>query len=224
MILQRKEQATMRTCPCLSDWNLIINLIKLINMPNWCTSAIAFGGKAEELETLYGVIKDLEDKNEPAVPNGFGKTWLGCLVNALGGDYEKVYCRGEWTYAELSGGILHMETETAWAPCHEVYEFLCGKFPSLSYYYRSEEPGMGEYHTNDVDGVYFADRYVVQMLTPDDECMTDYFPALEDALEWIGDMGKCVIESEKDVALLDENWKKENPYSYCQLIRYEIDG
>lgn len=46
-----------------------------------------------------------------------------------------------------------METETAWSPCIETYDFICKVFPSLTYYYRSEEPMMAEYLTNDMRGV-----------------------------------------------------------------------
>ena len=55
-----------------------------------------------------------------------------------------------------------METETAWSPCIETYDFICQKFPSLNYYYRSEEPMMAEYLTNDSDGRYFKERYIAE--------------------------------------------------------------
>ena len=42
----------------------------------------------------------MKEQKEPSVPNGFGKTWLGCLVNALGGDYNKIHCRGDWSNLE----------------------------------------------------------------------------------------------------------------------------
>ena len=75
-----------------------------------------------------------------------------------------------------------METETAWSPCIETYDFICHKFPSLNYYYRSEEPMMAEYLTNDSDGRYFKERYIADVNVPDGEFMVEYFTRMEEAL------------------------------------------
>lgn len=53
-------------------------------MPNWCSTAYAIEGNATELKKLYELMKDLEKRQKPSVKNGFGTTWLGCLVEALG--------------------------------------------------------------------------------------------------------------------------------------------
>lgn len=111
------------------------------------------------------------------VENGFGTNWLGCLVEALGGKWENTYCRGSWMSLQCQGNVLRMETETAWAPCIETYDFICEKFPSLTYYYISEEPMMDFYETNDSEGRYFKDRYAVDAHFPDDGYVTEYFPA-----------------------------------------------
>ena len=65
-------------------------------MPNWCSTAYAIEGNATELKKLYELMKDLEKRQKPSVKNGFGTTWLGCLVEALGESWEKIYCRGTW--------------------------------------------------------------------------------------------------------------------------------
>ena len=75
-------------------------------MPNWCSASYAIEGDAEEVKSLYKLMKRLQEQKEPSVPNGFGKTWLGCLVNALGGDYNKIHCRGDWSNLEMEGNIL----------------------------------------------------------------------------------------------------------------------
>lgn len=54
-------------------------------MPNWCDTSYTIVGEEKEINTLYGIMKKLQDMKEPSVNNGFGTSWLGCLVDAFGG-------------------------------------------------------------------------------------------------------------------------------------------
>ena len=102
-------------------------------MQNWCSASYAIEGDAEEVKSLYKLMKRLQEQKEPSVPNGFGKTWLGCLVNALGGDYNKIHCRGDWSNLEMEGNILKFTTETAWSPCDETFSFFhCSAIARIS--------------------------------------------------------------------------------------------
>lgn len=83
-------------------------------MPNWCSTAYVIEGDAQEIKSLYELMKDLQDRKTPAVKNGFGTSWLGCLVDALGKDWDKVSCRGDWANLEMVGETLRFTTETAW--------------------------------------------------------------------------------------------------------------
>ena len=143
-------------------------------MPNWCSTAYVIDGDAKEVKQLYELMKGLEERETPSVENGFGTTWLGCLVDVLGGDWNKIYCRGDWSNLEMEQDILKFSTETAWDPCNEVLDLICEKFPSLSYYYRSEEPLMCLFQTNDSEGQYF-DRYLVDVCTPEGNRFSKYF-------------------------------------------------
>lgn len=96
-------------------------------MPNWCNTSLVFKGDKQEIKTLYQTMKRLERRKKPLVENGFGTNWLGCLVEALGGHWKETYCRGTWFSLECQGNILRMETETAWSPCIETYDFICQK-------------------------------------------------------------------------------------------------
>ena len=58
-------------------------------MPNWCSTAYAIEGNAKELKKLYDLMNGLQERKEPSVPNGFGTAWLGCLVDALGENWER---------------------------------------------------------------------------------------------------------------------------------------
>ena len=191
-------------------------------MPNWCSTAYAVEGDAQEIKSLYELMKKLEDMEKPYVPNGFGTTWLRCLVNALGGDWENVGCRGSWYNLEQVGDVLKFNTETAWAPCDETLELILEKFPSLQYYYRTEEPGMVIYETNDSEGIYFPERYVLSILTPENEYFNEYFEELKNVFEWMNEKFGQPITSFADMNKLEEKWQEQYNGAFCSLNEFEV--
>ena len=116
-------------------------------MPNWCFTSYVVTGEEKEVCDLYEKMRSLEEREESLVENGFGKTWLGNLVTLLGGDWITIYCRGAWLdlLKDEDNGALRFDTETAWNDPDEVVTFLQGKYPSLEFYFITEEPGMGYY-------------------------------------------------------------------------------
>lgn len=130
-------------------------------MPNWCATSFVVEGDKKEVHDLFAKMKSLEEREESLVENGFGKTWLGNLVTLLGGDWNTIYCRGEWIWMELNENVLRFDTESAWSPPLETINFIKEKYPSLNFYYMSEEPGMGDFLTNDKEGKYFSVRYAI---------------------------------------------------------------
>ena len=93
-------------------------------MPNWCYTSYVIDGKRKEVQSLFSKMNNLENRKKPLVGNTFGKRWLGCLVTKLGGDWQKVYCRGSWSDLDWNGSILRFNTETAWGPMTEVFKFI----------------------------------------------------------------------------------------------------
>ena len=126
-------------------------------MPNICTANYVIEGEKKELDALYETMTSLQAMEQPLVENGFGPTWLGCLVKALGKNPEEVLCRGEWLELERADDTLRMTFETAWTPCYEVAALIKSTYPSLHIYYKAEEPGNGIYVKNDVEGKYFPE-------------------------------------------------------------------
>lgn len=125
-------------------------------MPNWCwTSYVAVGDK-KDIRDLYKKMKSLEDSEKSLIENGFGNTWLGNLVTILGGDYHKISCRGEFGNLSINHNytVVRFDTMTAWGEFDDLRRFIQFKYPSIFIYYRSEEPGMGYYGTNDVNSEY----------------------------------------------------------------------
>lgn len=191
-------------------------------MPNWCTSAYVICGNASETKELYDLMSKLQAMKEPSVENGFGTTWLGCLVEALGGDYNEIYCRGDWNNLEAGDGVLTLSTETAWGPCNEVFDFLCSKYPSLRYYFQSEEPGMGEYLTNDSNGYYFSEKYYVDICTPDEKYLTEYFRDSLSMFKWFEDLLEQPINSEQDIKAITEKWQEVNEDAFCNIYEFKV--
>lgn len=154
-------------------------------MPNWCyTSYIVTGGKKEVCD-LHEKMISLEEREKSLVKNGFGKTWLGNLVAILGEKWENISCRGEFFNLQKddSDEVLRFETMTAWNELSGMRQFLRSKYPSIKFYYRSEEPGMCVYCTNDADGEYFPEQFKVEQWEHDDEyCgnQTEVFEIIEE--------------------------------------------
>lgn len=193
-------------------------------MPNWCYTSYTFVGDKKEIKKLHKLMKQLENRKKPSVESAFGTTWLGCLVEALGKKWEDVWCRGWWDNLELCGNELKFTTETAWSAAEEVMKFIGEVFPSLGYFYYSEEPGMGIYETNDDTGLYYPDRYYVDLCAPDKSYMSEYFLNKEDMLASVGDTLKQPFTSEEEVERFFEEAKKENEDCYCHIHEITITG
>ena len=170
-------------------------------MPNWAYTNYVVKGSAEEVAALHKIIHDLEAREESYLPNGFGKLWLGNLVSILGGDWEKIYCRGQILDYTFEDDILKMNVESAWGEMDETRHFLQTVFPSLEIYYQTEEAGMCIFQTNDPDGTYFPHRWLLDW---NDEkkniYLYEYFEKLVDVIDYL--KGNGVIT--KDVEATKE--------------------
>lgn len=175
-------------------------------MPNWaCTQYHATGDK-EQLQKLHTIMSELESMKSPGLhENGFGPSWLGNLVIKLGGDWNKVYCRGSWDNLLLhDDGDVSFITESAWGEPNEVRHFIEEKFPGIRLYYQCEEPGMGIYVTNDDSGLFLPERYCLWIENGD----TEYYRTLSDVIKVVED-----ITGSKNLKTLDSCRKALDSYS-----------
>lgn len=153
-------------------------------MANRASTSYAFkGADDKQAKDLYEKIDSLSKMTEPLVENGFGKLWMGCLVNLLGGDWNKVYCRGEIIDYNLTDDHVSIECETAWDEMPEFRHFLEQQYPGSKIYYCVEESGNEVYATNDADGDYFPNRYCL-----DSYDGLEYFETIEEAAKYIGEI------------------------------------
>lgn len=191
-------------------------------MPNWCSTAYAIDGDANEVKQLYELMKGLEKRDSPSVENDFGTTWLGCLVDALGKDWQEIHCRGFWGGLEKKDDVLRFFTETAWSPCNETFDLVREAFPSLRYYFQAEEPGMGLYGTNDEYGTYFTDRFFLEVCDPEEKYFSEYFEKQEDVFAWLEEKFGEPIKSVEDVNALNEQWRDKSEDAFCYLHEFKI--
>ena len=188
-------------------------------MPNWAFTSYVLEGEEREIKQLDKILTTLSKRKTPKVKSDFNQHWLGCLVHELGGDWNKIYCRGSWYEKERNGNTLKLCTETAWGPMNEVFDFICQKFPSIKYYYASEEDGMGEYYTNDVEGKYFPDRYHIDLCDPDENYDSDYFKTFDELLRWLNEKYKPTtpLRTEEDIENLDDEWREKSDDAFINL-------
>ena len=163
-------------------------------MPNWCYTQYAVHGDGKTVRRLYNKMKKLQEREEPLVPNGFGKTWLGCLVKSLGSDPQSVYCRGEWKDLDMTDDeTLMFNTEHAWSRPSEVEELIKKKYPGLEVYFLEEELGMDIFQTNDEFGRYFTETIII-----DDEADGMEYYSEEDALRRLSELKGETITNWED--------------------------
>ena len=168
---------------------------KEVNMPNLCETVYKIAGKQEEVQSLFNLLTKLNNMKQPKVENGFGKLWLGCIVEELGEEWNKVACRGEVLDFNLSDDVLTIWQQTAWCEQAGFRHLLETKFPHIKVFYREEECGMDIYYTNDHTGHYFPEKYFLDSY--DDP---EYFMTLKDAINRVKKItGKSNITTEDDM-------------------------
>ena len=184
-------------------------------MPNWAYTSYVVKGSAEEVAALHKIIQDLKAREESYLPNGFGKLWLGNLVSILGGNWEKIYCRGHILDYSLQEEILRMNVESAWGEMDETRHFLQTVFPSLKIYYQTEEPGMCIFQTNDSSGTYFPERWLLDWNDEKENLFIyEYFkdlPAVKQYLKEQGILTKDVFPSQGAITAALEELQEQRP-------------
>ena len=193
-------------------------------MPNWCATRYAVTGDKQQIAAIYETMKRLQNMKEPSVPNGFGPTWLGCLVHSLGKDWHNTWCRGEWSNLRISRDrqTIFFNTMTAWGPANDTFDALCEVFQDVSYFYSAEEPGCCYYETNDEDGVFFPERYLCVVNTPEHEYESHYSKSMESAFKWLSKISGKKIKTKKDLDDLCKEWEAKDPDAFIQLNRFEL--
>ena len=191
-------------------------------MPNWAYTQYKIKGSEEEVAALHKTIQNLADMDESLLPNGFGKLWLGNLVNVLGGDWNEIYCRGQILDYKLENGLLTINTETAWGEMSDVRHFIEQKYPSLQIFFQTEEPGMCIFQTNDHTGEYFPERWLLDW---NDEAgnlyLWEYFKDLPAVIEYLkvnGIITKDIQPTKEAILSVLNEIEEERPVDISYIL------
>ena len=196
-------------------------------MSNTCfTTYKVVSENKKDVGKLYKILRRLMKRKTPLVPNGWyeAKSWLGCLVKALGGDPQKIHCRGTITHFEMEDGVLSIDTETAWNEQSETRHFIESCFPGMKIYYQEEETGCERFYTNDFEGLFFKDRYYLDGF--DDN---EYFETLEEAAKYVKEIVghdvepnlKAIVKALNDY--MEEHKEEDDMYYYIHEFQIVDD-
>ena len=189
-------------------------------MANYCDTSYVVEGNKEELDNLYNTMYKLQNMEKPLVENGFGTTWLGCLIAELGGRFEDYYCKGEWACLERQEDTIRFSTESAWQPPFDTIGLLQEKFPSLSFYFIAEEPGCEVFLKNDKVGKYFPENYLLFLVLPDNrEGEGVRFQSKADAYQYISEKTGQSISSDEELNAYQKDLRVKG--GICYLFQYE---
>ncbi|MCM1139176.1 MAG: hypothetical protein NC453_11460 [Muribaculum sp.] len=197
-------------------------------MANWCETDYTLTGNKHELDAVYDLMHGLETMANPRVEKGFKSAFLGCLVDALGGDWENTLCRGEWGDLLRHDDRITFNTSTTWTPLNEVWDMLCERYPSVKYYYRAEEPGCEIYETNDRDGLYYPERFKAVYSFESERAVgfpgvEAYFPTRSEAVAWIKEKAGINFESTEERKSHLEIYGIDCAIHPIQVITHEQD-
>ena len=138
-------------------------------MPNWCDTNYKAVGPKESVKKFYDLAMSSWNKSKEQ-----NQGWLGHFITELGGDWEKVPCRG-WMqdapslrddfddYAECT-----IYCETAWGELTEWRHFVEQHIDGLFIEYVAIEPGCGVYLSN-------MDDYIDRLYIDSEEHDTDFY-------------------------------------------------
>lgn len=187
-------------------------------MPNWCdTTYKCVSDNKKELRALKKVLDANFKRKKTRLPNGFGKCWIGNIIDQLGYDWNNYRCRGEITDYDLEDNILTIYQCTAWCEQEGFREVIEKKFPSITVYFQEQEPGLDVYDTNSFE--YFPDRYYLDSYED-----PQYFETLAEATVYISNLVGYKIE-ESFAAIHDalEKFMEEQGDEDCYWYFHEFE-
>lgn len=159
-------------------------------MSNYCANSIVFYAEDKEvLKDLWEKINSCMDKRQCSVKTllkscGYteeeaaeiadGRDYFTYLDDAVATDYRRYYFKAD--------------TDSAWNPNMDSFKILLkekynGKIKLM---YQSEEAGCGIFVTNDINGIFFSERYRLDFDIGGD-WNTVYFSDYEELVKFIAD-------------------------------------
>lgn len=192
-------------------------------MPNWCTTDYVFAGEVDNAKRFYNDIQRVINTEHSFEWDG--KTfkgdsyWLGYVKEELLPELkeEEISCRGTIEYLDdieifyNDKVVVRLTTETAWCACSELMNKIADKY-DLQLFYYSEEPGSCIYETNDKEGIFFSQRYLIDS----DECC-DYYDDFEEFAQAFEDITGCKINCIEDAEPILKKYNEDSSLMIIQI-------
>ena len=109
----------------------------------------------------------------------------------------------------MGDDVLAWNDETAWGPMVEVFELIEKALPGLKTWYMAEEEGMEIYETNDADGIYFPERYILRT-----DWDTEYYADIQSLLKDASAMFKQKINNLEQLEAFIEDMEDWSFYKF----------
>lgn len=151
-------------------------------MANICCNRHAIEGCKQDINRFYYIMRNLKD----AANKSNRPLYLGTVAESFGISMDEVPCKGIVGYIhepEETGNHVwnvRFDTETPWEPMPELFD-LINRYQfggKLNHFYSGEEPNCEVYCSNDTEGRYFPERYILQYNDGEYQ-IAEYFPDLK---------------------------------------------
>lgn len=194
---------------------------------NWCSNETIVFGPKDALDRFVHDFKDAISSNPSfkRVKNDFGDEWLGNIFSMAGIDplSKNIRCRGFITDVDdYNGEEFIFRYESAWGPIIESIDLLLEKYglKEVTYY---EQIDFGDYGSNDVEHVYFDDKYYVDVCYRKDEELNyidEYVKTDEGLLNLFEEIGLKFNTVDELLVHLDEIDVDDEEFYNVHIIDY----
>lgn len=190
-------------------------------MANWASTSYRIEGSKSDLERVFGVIDDFIKGRVASTREDATADWEGNIVKALGAMDEEIdnnYLRGFIQDYELDGDTIRIEAEEAWGATD--FRHVLGKLmPDLTIYYIVEEAGCEVFATNDTDGKYYPERYLVDAYVKDADYY-EFFETEKQMKSFVSSLLEKKDFTEEDIEAWNEEHEDDDSYINVHEFKY----
>ena len=187
-------------------------------MANWADTSYRIEGSESDLRKVYNVIDNfVTGKSKPVLENA-SKEWEGNIVKALGASDEqlkKSYLRGFIEEYELDEDVIRINAEEVWGAT-DFRHILGNLMSELTIYYIVEEAGCDVFATNDIDGKYFPEQYLVDAYVKDAEYY-EYFETEKQMKDFVSTLIDKEDFTDEDIKAWNEEHEDDDSYIYTPV-------
>lgn len=190
-------------------------------MANWASTSYRIEGSESDLKKVYDVIDNFVTGKSKPVLEDASKEWEGNIIKALGASDEQLkesYLRGFIEEYELDGDVIRINAEEAWGAT-DFRHILGNLMPELTIYYIVEEAGCDVFATNDIDGKYFPEQYLVDAYVKDADYY-EYFETKGQMKDFVSSLIGKEDFTDEDIEAWNEEHEDDDSYIYVHEFQY----